>query len=136
MHAHFLCRHAVIVLHPHQKTQGEHTGHQLADIGGNGRTGHAHLASGDQNKVEDDVGDGGNAQVEQAPLGVAGGVQDTGRHVIHHAEQHAAKIEPYIEHRILQHLCGVFMAVSRARLTAMPHTVRIVPRMAERASEV
>ncbi len=28
------------------------------------------------------------------------------------------------------------MAVSRARLTAMPHTVRIAPRMAERASEV
>ena len=106
VHAHFLCRHAVIVLHPHQKTQGKHTGHQLADIGGNGRTGHAHLASGDQDKVEDDVGDGGSAQVEQAPLGVAGGVQDTGRHVIHHAEQHTAKIEPHIEHRILQHLCG------------------------------
>lgn len=106
VHAHFLCRHAVIVLHPHQKPQGEHTGHQLADIGGNGRTGHAHLASGDQDKVEDDVGDGGSAQVEQAPLGVAGGVQDTGRHVIHHAEQYAAKIEPHIEHRILQHLCG------------------------------
>ena len=97
-------RDPVVILHPHQEAEGEDAGHQLADIGGDGRALHTHPQPGNENEVEDDVGDGGTAQVDEGTLGVARRVEDAGRHVINDAEQHAAKVDPHIGHGVFQHL--------------------------------
>ena len=47
-----------------------------------------------------------DAQIHQRAAGVAGGVQDAGGHVIHHAEQHPAEVDADIGHGIGQHLGG------------------------------
>ena len=97
-------RHTVVVLDPHQKAQRQHTGNQLADVGGDGRTGHTHPQPRDEHEVEEDVRARCDAQIEQRPLGVARRIQDARRHVVHDAEQHTAEVDLHIGHRVLQHL--------------------------------
>ena len=98
--------HLVVILHPHQKAQAQHAGHQLTDVGGNGGTRHAHLQAHDEHQVQHDVGHGRPGQVDQGPAGVPGGVQNAGGHIVHDAEQHAAKIDADVGHSVVQHLSG------------------------------
>ena len=97
-------RHAVIRLHPGQKPQRQHAGHQLADIGGKGRALHAHLQHRDEHQVQNDVRARRAGQIDERALGVACRIQDARRHVVHHAEQHAAEVDLHISHSVLQHL--------------------------------
>ena len=99
-------------LHPagilafHQKAQAQYAGNQLAQVGGNGSARHAHPQPYDEHKVQHDIGHRRPCQIHQRAAGVAGGVQDAGGHVIHHAEQHPAKVDADIGHGIGQHLGG------------------------------
>ena len=94
--------HLVVGVHLHQKAEAQHTGDQLADVGGDGRTRHAHLQPGDEHQVEDDVGDGSAGEVDDRAAGVARRVEDAGRHVVDDAEQHAAEVELHISHGVAE----------------------------------
>ena len=98
--------HLVVGVHLHQKAEAQHTGDELADVGGDGCARHAHLQPGDEHEVEDDVGDGGAGKVEDRAPGVACRVEDARRHIIDDAEQHAAEVELHVGDGIAQHFVG------------------------------
>ena len=49
----------------HQKAQAQHAGDQLAQVGGDGGTGHPHFQPGDEHQVQHDVGHRRSGQIHQ-----------------------------------------------------------------------
>ena len=80
--------------------EGDDHQHRRQHLGGHGGNGHPqHFQGNDhhQQKVQDDVAQGGGNEEVQGPLGIPHRPEHAGAHVIDHVGNHAQKVDPLVE---------------------------------------
>ena len=83
---------------------GQHTADALAQEGGPGHTGHAHLEAGHEQNVHADVGQGRDGQEVEGGLAVAQRGEDAGGDVVEEHEGQAQHVDIQIQRRICKDL--------------------------------
>ena len=94
---------SIIGLYPQQVAYCQQAGDQLAHIGSHSGTGYAHFAPLNKHQVQYNVGHGGGAQVQQRAAGIAGSVENTGGHIVHHIKEKTAGVNAQVQHRVVQY---------------------------------
>ena len=92
-------RDAAAVLAVHQVEHDEDGGHPLGDGTGDGHALGGHVASNDEEQVQQHVQHAGHGEVDQGALGVAGGAEDAVAAVVDAHGGQAQGVELQVQHR-------------------------------------
>ena len=96
--------HMVYILAPRQKQHDKDAGNQLADIRRQGCSHDAHLKRHHEQKVQKDIGDRGDHQVQQGSFGISHRIEDSGGHVVDHGKKNSSEIYLKISDCLSEHL--------------------------------
>ena len=83
--------------------QGQYAAYTLAQAGGDGRAGHTPVKNGDEERVQDHVGDAGGHGDEKAQAGLFGGDEEALEHILQHEGEGEASDDAAIENAVGHH---------------------------------
>ena len=96
--------HMVYILASRQEQHDEDTGNQLADVRRQSRSHNPHLKRHHEQKIQEDIGDRGDHQVQQGSFGIPHRIEDSGGHVVDDRKKDAAEIHLKISDRLIKYL--------------------------------
>ncbi len=96
--------HSAGILLAHQMPHDQQSGQPLGDGAGGGHTEGGHVALDHKEQVQGHIHHAGNAQIQQRPLCVPGGTEDTIAEVVYRHGRHTQSVDPQIPHGAGQQL--------------------------------